>query len=100
MSIKYSYPDSDWPDSGLLWFYTRDQYAVSSDIAAGLSDRFAADAWIGQIQVWEKISLYERSTKNKYIFNLILLLESFSIIVTNKKGSNEFYSKIRRTITI
>ena len=52
MSTKYSYPDSDWPRSGLLWFYTRDQYDVSSDIAKGLSDRFAADAWIGQIGVW------------------------------------------------
>lgn len=57
MSTKYSYPDSDWAGSGLLWFYTRDQYDVSSDIAAGLSDRFAADAWIGQIQVWAKNKL-------------------------------------------
>ena len=53
MTIKNTYPDSNW-FSGLLWFYSRDKYIVPEGASKEFFDRFAIDAWIGQIKVWEK----------------------------------------------
>jgi len=53
MTIKNTYPDSNW-FSGLLWFYSRDKYIVPEGASKEFFDRFAIDAWIGQIKVWDK----------------------------------------------
>ena len=53
MTIKNTYPDSNW-FSGFLWFYSRDQYIDPVSDSDYFMDRFAIDAWIGQIKVYKK----------------------------------------------
>ena len=53
MTIKNTYPDSNWFD-GFLWFYSRDKYIDPVSDSDYFLDRFAIDAWIGQIKVYKK----------------------------------------------
>ena len=57
MTTKETYPDSNW-FQGFQWFYTRDQYAEEAGINAGSSNRFSVDAWIGQVQVFKRDTLF------------------------------------------
>lgn len=53
MTIKENYPESNWFKE-YYWFYSRDKFLGPYGINNHLSDRFAIDAWIGQIAVWAK----------------------------------------------
>ena len=51
MTTKETYPDSNW-FTGYHWFYSKDKYLGPYGDNNHLFDRFAIDAWIGQIGVW------------------------------------------------
>ena len=53
MTIKENYPESNWFKE-YYWFYSRDKFLGPYGTNNHLSDRFAIDAWIGQIAVWAK----------------------------------------------
>ncbi|MBI0036895.1 hypothetical protein H3T61_01420 [Gilliamella sp. B14384H2] len=51
MTSKETYPDSNW-FTHYFWFYSKDKYLGPYGDNNHLFDRFAIDAWIGQIGVW------------------------------------------------